>query len=299
MDNKHRAKLDSYDRVDSINEKYQAILSAIPDYLGEKAKFDSAKASIKNSGAIQQQASGSETAVADAAKTALANTIVKYCMRAAVKARINGDLALAIQLECTFNAIYSLPKQSAVQVSTNLRNVLYSSLSALPNIDAAVIAEIDAAIAHYDAVKDTPTEAKHAKKANATDLLAGFFSKADEALNNKYDLVVSYLGESHPEIVNEITLAKQVIHTGIRSTSIAFNVMAFENDEILTGTKVTDFENGKIYNADEENIVHIHKHRAGHFHFTISAPNRTDVDFAADIKQGMSNNFTVKLKQIV
>jgi hypothetical protein len=66
--------------------------------------------------------------------------------------------------------------------------------------------------------------------------------------------------------------------------------------KIIPPATVKDISNEKVYKTeDKSNMVHVTKHKAGHFHFTVSAPGYVDVDLEVDVKQGMSNEFTVKM----
>ena len=48
--------------------------------------------------------------------------------------------------------------------------------------------------------------------------------------------------------------------------------------------------------TNHDGIATIPRHKAGHFHFSVSATGKTPVDIAVDIKQGMKNEVTVKLR---
>jgi len=91
-------------------------------------------------------------------------------------------------------------------------------------------------------------------------------------------------------------LAKQILNTGIRHTSVDFTVTD-EFGNIISKSTAKDMKNGKVYGADDEGNISVPKHKAGHFHFTISAAGYADIDLGVDVKQGMSNEFSVKMKK--
>jgi hypothetical protein len=296
MNNLQRSKLDANNRISDFNNAHQAELATISEYADEKQKFDTALNTIKKAG-ISQQHEGIDKSISLMAKKTMANIVTKYCLRAGVKARSLGNMELSNQLSVSVSEIFRTNKTKALQIAINKRNTLNDHLNILTNITADNIAEIDQAIHAYDSIKDAPTETKQTKKTTGTDLLSQAFNQADDAVNNMYELIVSYFSDTNSQLVNEFEIAKQVINTGIRHTSVTFTCLSDEDEKPIARFTVTDNSNHKTYLSDNEGQVNIIHHRFGHFHFTISAPLRIDVDFATDIIRGTQNNFTIRLKK--
>jgi len=297
MINNQRAKLDSYDRIKKFNVKYATDIATIADYAGEKTKFDAAVAIIVAGANAQQVNISGNTTASTLAKAAMANTVFKYAMRGAAKARILGNMVLAGQLEMPITYIAAATKTEAVQRAQDIRNALNSNLALLVNVTAANVTEMDAAITAYDGLKDNATVAMQAKKASGTEALPVGYTAADAAVENMYDLFYSYFITTKPAEVTEMGLAIKIINTGIRHTPVAFTVTD-ESGKALVNATCKDMSTEKIYTADDEGVINIDKHKAGHFHFVLSAAGKVDVDMAADIKRGTSNNFTVTLKAL-
>ncbi|MBI5219552.1 MAG: hypothetical protein HY958_11530 [Bacteroidia bacterium] len=297
MNNTQRAKLDSYDRINEFNVNHAGDVASIPDYAAEQGKFETDVTAIKKSAAAQEQDTKGNKTASEMAKAVMANAVIKYSLRAAAKARITGNTALAKQLETPYSYIYRAPKTTALQRAKNTRDAINNNLTLFSAVTSGNITEIDNAITAYETIKDSPTQAKQTKKAAGTDPLHDYFKHADEALDNMYDLVLSYYSDTKPAMVNEMTLARQILNTGIRTTGVTFKTIAEENNEVILNASVTDISNGKVYTANDHGLIHIDKHRSGHFHFTVAAPDRIKVDFSADIKQGMNNEFNVKLQK--
>jgi hypothetical protein len=170
-----------------------------------------------------------------------------------------------------------------------------NNLSILTNIIAANITQIDNTITAYDGVKDNPTIAKQVKKAQGTMVLPPNYTSADVVAENMFNLVYSYFDDIKPAMVDELSLARQILNTGIRHTSVIVTVVD-EAGKIIPPATIKDISNGKVYKTEDKgDMVHVTKHRAGHFHFTVSAPGYVEVDLEVDVKQGMSNEFKVKL----
>jgi hypothetical protein len=295
MTNQQIAELSSFERVQSFNTKYQAQLSTIEEYEAEKAKFDEAVLGIKNAG-IAQTEKHIDGDTTNAAKKTMARVITKYCLRAKVKANSFPNDLLVKQLLCSENSILKAGKVEAVQIATNRRNVLNNNLSILTNIKPEYIAEIDAAIAAYDKIKDAPTENKITKKSNITDQLPGFFQKAHDAEDNMYDLTYSYFSDTKPEMVHEMEAAMQVIHTGARHTSVSFDCVADEDNTPITDFTISNQTSDSIH-VSEDGVVTLAHHRAGQFNFTIKSPTRAQKVITVVIKRRVNNHFTVRLQK--
>ncbi len=296
MDNLQRSEFDAFNRVTDFNTKHLTDLNTITEYQPEKAKFNAAVLSIKNAGITQLQ-KGIDQSISFTAKKLMADTVIKYCLRAGVIARSLQNMQLAGQLQGSASPILKATKTEAIEMATVKRNALNSNLTILTNITAANITDIDNAIAAYNAIKDAPTETRQTKKSTATDLLPGLYAKANDAVNNMYELVFSYFSVTKPDLVHEMEIAKQVIATGIRTTSITFDCLADEDGSAIQKFTVTDKSNNKTYQSNDEGILTIEHHIAGQFHFTIAAPARINIDFTTAIKKGTSNHFTLRLKK--
>jgi hypothetical protein len=296
MDNLQRSEFDAFNRVTDFNTKHLTDLNTITEYQAEKAKFNAAVLSIKNAGITQLQ-KGIDQTISFTAKKLMADTVIKYCLRAGVIARSLQNMQLAGQLQGSASSILRATKTEAIEMATVKRNALNSNLTILTNITAANITDIDNAIAAYNVIKDAPTEVRQTKKSTATDLLPGLYAKANDAVNNMYELVFSYFSVTKPDLVHEMEIAKQVIATGIRTTSITFDCLADEDGSAIHNFTVTDKSNNKTYQSNDEGILNIDHHIAGLFHFTIAAPARINIDFTTAIKKGTNNHFTIRLKK--
>jgi hypothetical protein len=299
MKNLERSKLDSYDRIGLFNLKHATELATIPDYPGEKMKFDTIVASIIGAGLVQEDDTSGNTKTSAFTKNAMALMVIKFAKRGVVKARNANNLVLAEELDQPITYILKATKTEAVQRAKDMRNAMNSNLTILTNITAANITLIDNAITAYDSVKDNPTVAKQIKKAQGTMVLSPNYALADVAVENMYNLVWSYFEDIKPTIVDELNLARQILNTGIRHTAVIIHVTD-EAGKIIPPATVKDLTNSKDYISDDKsNEIHIAKHKHGHFHFVISAPGYVEVNLGLDVKQGMSNEFTVKLMKSI
>ena len=298
MDNLQRSKLDSYDRVQLFDSKHAADLATIPDYAPEQTSFDLAVSAIISAANVQQEDTGGNTPTSVLLKTTMGKAVIKFARRGTVKAKMLGNLVLAAELDQPFTYIFSAPKTTSVQRATDMRNAMNDNLAVLTNIKPSDIIEIDTAIAAYNGVKDNPTVAVQTKKAEGTDALPANYELADASLENMYDLVFSYFEDDKPALVDELALAKQILNTGIRHTSLYITVLDFDTKAPIENAVVHDASKNIDSFTDHDGIATLPKHKAGHFHFAVSYTGKTTVDIAVDIKQGMKNEVTVKLRSV-
>ncbi len=295
MDNRHKNKYDSYGRIGDFNSKYATELATITEYSPEQKKFNIAVNGIQTASQAQEQLSGVSFDSTDTLKLTMAQTVIKYSLRGSVLAKQTGNTTLAGQLNEPVTYISAADKTDAVNRATDMRNTLNNNLATLTNVSAANIGEIDDAIKAYAIVQNAPTENVQASKAAGTDVLPGFFSDADTAAENMYDLVYSYFETDNSTMVDEMGLAMSIINNGIRHTVVDFLVIADEDSSAIAGATITDTSNDKTYTTDYKGDGDIATHKSGHFTFSISAAGRLAVNFGADIKRGTHNNFSVRM----
>jgi len=298
MNNRQRAKNDSYDRIADFNTRNAVVLAAIDGYAIEQTAFNTAHAAVETAGGKQQVTTGKNRELADDDKQDMAKLLAKLAMKASVKAGQAGNVTLEQQLDVTESYFFKATKIVALQRALVVRNLLNDNLATLTNIKPADITAADSAIATYDAAKDEPIENVQLKKAQGTDQLPAAYTTADKAINNMFKLVKSELTDTHPEIVAELELAKEIIDTGIRHTEVDFTIVSFTDGSPIGGATVTDESNGKQYTTDKNGEATIDSHLSGDFTFTIAATGYQTVHVGTHINRGKLNTVDVKLKGV-
>ncbi|UAY52075.1 carboxypeptidase-like regulatory domain-containing protein [Ferruginibacter albus] len=297
MNNEQRSKLDSYNRITSFNTTHSADTSTISEYAAEATAFNNALAAINAAAGKQEEVNDSTVVPVADLKAKMSAVIMRFIQRGMVRARQNGNAELANELNEPASFILFATKTVAVQRAQNLRNLLNNNLGTLSNIAASDISIIDDAIDAYDAIKDVPRSNAQHKKANGTDLIPTGFATADVAIENMYSLLHSYFIESKPELVDEFTLAKEIINTGIRHTSIDIRIAAATDNTPVANAVVTNTKTGRQYITDAAGTIHINRHPKGYFTFKTSAAGKQDTTLTdIHIISGTNNSFTVMLQ---
>jgi hypothetical protein len=292
MNNNQRAQLDACNRVNECNTKFATEFATIPEFAIEKTEFEKAFAIVNKAAQIQ---SGTVAVSADTVKLAketMAKTIIKYSLRGSVKAKQISNLTLSNHLDHPLTYISKAPKNLAVQRAKDLRQHLQDNLTTLTNITAANITEIDAAIAAYDKVKDNPTTDIQARAATGTNPIPAALAQAFEAIDGMHNLVISYFSDTNKAIVDEFTLARMIINTGIHHTGITGTVK--KEDAPVMGATVKIANTDKVAVTDIDGHFTISKIKAGDYNVEITTTTGETQSKAAHITRGdfTTVNFT-------
>jgi len=298
MENDQKAKLDSYQRVQAFNTRYETDLATVTDYTPLKLAFDEVTGKILLTSGEQEETTGVTVEFLNGAKRNMAETVIEFASRGVVKAQLAGNNELANQLDEPVSFIYRAEKNVNIQRALGLRNLMNDNLAVLTNITAENIAAIDTAISAYADMMHKPLINIQRKKSQGTDALPALFKTADKLLDNMFRLVKSYFFRTKPTMVNEMALAMQIISNGIRHTLVNITILAAEDDAVLEGAVALDNSNGKTYESDHTGLVHIDTHKSGHDTFTFSAAGRQTVTVGMDIKRATDNRLTVKLVKV-
>lgn len=281
MNNTQRAKLDACNRVKDFNTKNATALATIPEYAAEQAKFTAALAIITNATQVQSATEGTTSDASKLAKQTMANTVIKYALRGAVKAKQLGNITLANNLDHTVTYILQAPKTLAVQRAKDIKDHLNANIATLTNIVAANITEMTNVIAAYDSIKDNPTIDVQTRAATGTNPLPAAFAAATIAMDNMHDLVTSYFMDTNLILVDEIAMSKQIINTGIHHNGV---------DGIVTKNgSPLQYANISIVGTDKVAITDINGH------FQIIKIKAGDYTIEASTEGGDSQSKTVHI----
>ena len=290
------AKEDSYTRVDDTITKNPVIAATVIGLGDEITDLKSFIEKIKKASTTQIAVPIGLTK-SEATKIEMADTVVKFILRAKVKARKLGELTLLKQLDESHTYYIKGSKLEVVSKAKAARNVLNDNKTILTIITPADITEIDTKISNFENAKDEPIEAQIVTKAAGTDLLPPLFKSADIVIENILDLVDSYIGKSQPAFTNEIKLDAILRVSGARHTIADFDVLDDADGTPLLKAEVQDDKNAKIYKPGADHQTIIPSHNPGYFLFNISCPDYQKVAFGAQLNRGVINHFTIRLKK--
>jgi hypothetical protein len=220
MNNIQRAKLDTCNRIQEFTAKNATTLATIQEFAHEQEAFATALATINSATQVQSATQGATSNTVQIAKETMAKTVTKYALRGMVKAKQTSNTTLVNHLDHPAGYITRATKTLAVQRAKEIKDQLHTNLATLTNIDPDNITEIDTAITAYDLLKDSPVIAIQERVATGTNPLPLAYTAAFTAIDNMHDLINSYFAETNHPLVDQFTLAKQIIATGIHHTGV-------------------------------------------------------------------------------
>ncbi len=298
MTDDERDELDSYNRVKDFNDRYPLELAAILGYPAVLTIFNAAFGKINVAAGVQAVDSSGETPAALDMKEKMAIITLKYAKKGRVMSRLAGAVALTAKLDHSKSYIMKSTKEESILRASNIKQALNDNLAICTNVLPVNITAIGTAILGYSGMKNSAVEALQTKHSHGTAVLPAQYKIARESVASFYDLVDAEWSDGPLSArVEELRVAKEIISTGHHDIKVFFTVVADEDTaNVLHDANVMDESNLKEYAADDDTyVVHIYHHRAGHYHFSVSAPGRITVDFGTDVHRGL-NSFTVKLK---
>ena len=284
MNNTQRAKLDACNRVKDFNTKNATALATIPEYAAEQLKFMAAYGIITGATQVQSATEGTTSEASKLAKQTMANTVIKYALRGAVKARQLNNITLANNLDHTTTYINQAPKTLAVQRAKDIKDHLSSNLATLTNITAANVTEMTNVITAYNDIKDNPTIDVQTRKATGTNPLPAAFAAATLAMDNMHDLVTSYFMDTNTLLVDEIALSKQIINTGIHHNGVEGTVT--KNSQPLMDASVSIVGTNKVATTDINGHYNISKIKAGDYTVEVSTEGGDSASKTVHITRG-------------
>jgi len=295
MDKDQKSEMAATDRVKTIVEKYIDDFETLDEFADVYKEFNDTSSALDEALGLQEKETAGVLPLVLSKRELMAETIHNYTLRASVLVSSPKyiDLYTAINKSVGYYQFGS--KITGVERAKETRKALSENLAIFKNITPLIIEEIDSVIIDYDKNKDDASDHVKTKKALATDAIPKLLARNILAKENIYKLAVSYFNKSKPKLVSELSLAKQVVNTAVRYTSILFNFIDEKTNTPLLNVTVKDESNGKTYHSNEDGDIRIDSHRSGQFHFTISADGKASKDYLAIIKRGIANEFEIKL----
>ena len=159
-------------RVQALWNDYATDLGSIPEMADEKDGLDTALDAIESAAAIQSDDLKGEALLKKNLKDTMAMTVVKFAMRARVKARQVHNLSLKQELSHPFSFYSHADSELALSRATATKLKIKNNLTILTNITTANISEMDDAITAFEAVITAQETSKNNQKVTGTDEIA-------------------------------------------------------------------------------------------------------------------------------
>jgi hypothetical protein len=293
MTGKQISDLEAGVRVQDFCLSHTAVLTPIAEFVVEKTGLDLALSKIHTAAQAQAKDLSGHATEKGVAKKNVIDAIMKYSLRAKIKAHQLGNVSLEQSLSHGVNYYVNVEAEAAVNRAIATKEAIKSNLGILTNITAANVTEMETKITAFQAVIGTPTASNQTKKAEGTDVIEALMPELHLRMDNIGDIVHSYF--SGEVIANEFDLKSKSILVGNRHNHLLIHVEDTVESQPIANAVATDVKTGKKFTADGLGIVSIDRPTTGKHQFTIEAAGfETKTQFVI-VKRSTTTEVVVQL----
>jgi hypothetical protein len=214
MKNVHKDILSQLQRVGNFNVKNDELLSIIDELGPIREGIILTIEEMQKAQEVQAKDAGSVKDEKANTKAEMIDVVVRYALRASVKANQAEYETLAEVLDRPVSYYNAVDAQTSITRAKNTRNLIAENRNVLTNIKDEHIAEIDASIKAFGGKKQAPLEQKQEKKTHGTDRLETLAVLGTKWIDLETKLIHSYFSKSHPDLVNEFDTVSALIRLG-------------------------------------------------------------------------------------
>ncbi len=297
-------KLINYFRVLNFVGLWQSKFDAITEEAAEIAKLEDAVDEIQTAEDIQETSTTGITDEAKVLKKNMGDTIIIYAKKGLPLARNAGKTELVEILEHGASYIYSASITTALSRARLMRKTLTDYHAIFTNIKPADVADMDAAIAAFDAVKVDTQDAIDDKKEDGTAAIYKGYVKGNAAMKNIYDFFYGEYQKNDPVLVKKLADCMAIDQTGVHHTGVTALITdpnppvgAITNLLELVAMKVLEL--GKHSLSDINGVASLIKIKPGTYHVEFSKVGYVTKVMIVKIKRGQIVTLEVTLARVV
>jgi len=300
MDKKQDLRYDADLRGQDFIDNNATALAAIDEMPPLLLMFANLIIKLKAARGVQAVDNTAFAPTKESLKILMGAIVYKYILRGSVKAHLIGNIELECGLDKPITYITSATDDLASDRATELKVLLHTNLSVLPNITAANITEMESAISSFLAKNPLPKEKIKDKHDFGTELIPGLLDEIDVVRNLITKLIHSYLAPALASNWDDyIEVGKP---TGVRHLSILAQFKDANVNAILKNVKVT-FTNGSetfIKYSSDLGWVRCYSLHTGNWSFIAEFPNyTTNITTNILVDPNKIAHYDIKLHKIV
>jgi len=298
MKNVHKDILSQLQRVGNFNVKNDELLSIIDELGPIREGIILTVEEMQKAQEVQTKDAGSVKDEKANTKAEMIDVVVRYALRASVKANQAEYETLAEVLDKPVSYYNSVDAQTSIARAKNTRNLIAENRNVLTNIKDEHIVEIDASIKAFGGKKQAPLEQKQEKKTQGTDRLETLAVQGTKWIDLETKLIHSYFNKSHPDLVNEYDTISALIRLGQRHTNALLHLKDDTTGEVVSGALVTCLKNDKIAVMDDNNDYIVENILSGRHEFAIAAQGYQPLKVSMNVQRGTTTELEIKMKPI-
>ena len=296
-------KLINYFRVLNFVGLWQSKFDAITNEAAEIAKLEDAVDEIQAAEDIQETPTTGITDEAKVLKKNMGDTIIIYAKKGLPLARNAGKTELVEILTHGASYIYSASITTALSRARLMRKTLTDYHDIFTNIKPADVADMDAAIAAFDAVKVDTQDAIDDKKEDGTAAIYKGYVKGNAALKNIYDFFYGEYQKTDPVLVKKLADCMAIDQTGVHHTGVTA-LITDPNPPAGAITNLLEFAMMKVIELNKQALSDINgvaaliKIKPGTYHIEFSKAGYVTKVMIVKIKRGQIVTLEVTLARV-
>jgi len=298
MKNVHKDILSQLQRVGNFNVKNDATLSVIDELGPIREGITLTIEEMQKAQDVQAKDAGSMKDEKANTKAEMIDVVVRYALRASVKANQAEYETLAEVLDRPVSYYNSVDAQTSITRAKNTRNLIAENRNVLTNIKDEHIAEMDASIKAFGGKKQAPLEQKQEKKTYGTDRLETLAAHATKWIDQESKIIHSYFSKSNPDLVNEFDTVSALIRLGQRHTNALLHLKDDTTGKVIANALVTCLKNDKIAVMDDNKDYVVENIISGKHEFAIAAQGYQPLKVSMTVQQGTTTELEIKMKPI-
>lgn len=298
MKNVHKDILSQLQRVGNFNVKNDELLSVIDELGPIREGIVLTIEEMQKAQDVQAKDVGSVKDEKANTKAEMIEVVVRYALRASVKANQAEYETLAEVLDKPVSYYNSVDAQTSITRAKNTRNLIAENRAVLTNIKDEHIAEMDASIKAFGGKKQAPLEQKQEKKTYGTDRLETLAAQGTRWIDQESKIIHSYFIKSKPDLVNEFDTISALIRLGQRHTNALLHLKDDTTGKVIANASVTCLKNEKIAVMVDNNDYIVENIISGKHEFAIAAQGYQPLKVSMNVQRGTTTELEIKMKPI-
>lgn len=293
MNNRQNSYYEAGKRVQGLWVTYPTELNSDPDLVAEKANLDTEITQMESAAIIQATDNTGVASGKQAFKDKMITTVIKFALRAKVKAHRAGNTSLEQELNHPKSYYNLLDSETSLARASATKDKIKNNLATLTNITDADITEMEKTITDFQNVIAQPTAIKQAKKVGGTNQIELLVGKVIETIINIGDLIHSYFADTL--LSQEFDAKSKLGATVNRHNHLILMVEDAETNAPIAVAKATNTKTNTTTAANTDGQILYNTIRAGKQQFTIEANGYTAQTINVNVQRSTATEVVVEM----
>ena len=280
-------------KIKGLWSSYGLDLNSVSELVEEKTVLDEELLQLEAAAAIQSTDISGQALSKKNLKKVMVAVVLKYALRARVKAHRAGNTGLEQELNHQKTYYLHSKAETAFSRAKATKEKIENNLGLLTNITVNNVTEMQKAIKAFGDIITKPTEEKQTKKVAGTDQLDVLSLKLDETITNIGDLIHSYFPDTL--LSQEFDAKSKLGTTASRHNHLLLQLEDAQTDAPITDAKATNQKTNTSGTADSNGQIVFNTTNAGKQQFVIDAKGYIQKTIDVKVKRSTTTEIVVAL----